>query len=135
MLKEFKEFAMKGNLIDLAVAFVMGAAFTKVTSAFIDGMIMPVVGMIQGKDLKDWKIRLKPATIVDGKETVAEVAIKYGTFITVTVEFLIVAFVMFLVIKTINKMKATEPAPAPAPVEPTTQEKLLMEIKELLKNK
>lgn len=133
MLKEFKEFAMKGNLIDLAVAFVMGAAFTKVTSAFIDGMIMPVVGMIQGKDLKDWKIRLKPATIVDGKETVAEVAIKYGTFITVTVEFLIVAFVMFLVIKTINKMKATEPAPAP--VEPTTQEKLLMEIKELLKNK
>ena len=133
MLKEFKEFAMKGNLIDLAVAFVMGAAFTKVTSAFIDGMIMPVVGMIQGKDLKDWKIRLKPATIVDGKETVAEVAIKYGTFITVTVEFLIVAFVMFLVIKTINKMKATEPAPAP--VEPTTQEKLLMEIKELLRNK
>ncbi len=133
MLKEFKDFAMKGNLIDLAVAFVMGAAFTKVTSAFIDGMVMPIVGMIQGKDLKDWKIQLKPATMVDGKETVAEVAIKYGTFITVTIEFLIVAFVMFLIIKTINKMKAAEPAPAPT--EPTTQEKLLMEIKELLKSK
>ncbi len=132
MLKEFKEFAMKGNLIDLAVAFVMGAAFTKVTSAFIDGMIMPIVGMIQGKDFKEWVIELKPKTMVDGKE-VAAVAIKYGTFITVTIEFLIVAFVMFLVIKAMNKMKAVEPAPAP--VEPTTQEKLLMEIKELLKNK
>ncbi len=132
MLKEFKEFAMKGNLIDLAVAFVMGAAFTKVTSAFIDGMIMPIVGMIQGKDFKEWVIELKPKTMVDGKE-VAAVAIKYGTFITVTIEFLIVAFVMFLVIKAMNKMKAVEPVPAP--VEPTTQEKLLMEIKELLKNK
>jgi large conductance mechanosensitive channel len=133
MLKEFKEFAMKGNLIDLAVAFVMGAAFTKVTSAFIDGMIMPIVGMIQGKSFHEWKQVLKPAVVVDGKETAAEVAIKYGTFITVTVEFLIVAFVMFLVIKAMNKMKTVEPAPAP--VEPTTQEKLLMEIKELLKNK
>ncbi len=124
---------MKGNLIDLAVAFVMGAAFTKVTNAFIEGMIMPIVGMIQGKDLKAWTLPLKDAVIVNGKETVAEVSIKYGTFITVTIEFLIVAFVMFLVIKAMNKMKAVEPAPAP--VEPTTQEKLLMEIKELLKNK
>ena len=132
MLKEFKEFAMKGNLIDLAVAFVMGAAFTKVTSAFIDGMVMPIVGMIQGRDFKEWVIELKPKTMVEGKE-VAAVAIKYGTFLTVTIEFLIVAFVMFLLIKAMNKMKATEPAPAPA--EPTTQEKLLMEIKELLKNK
>ena len=135
MLKEFKEFAMKGNLIDLAVAFVMGAAFTKVTSAFIEGMVMPVVGLIQGVDFSKAVLPLKAATKdADGKD-VAAVVVKYGAFITVTIEFLIVAFVMFLAIKAINKMKAEEPAPVPAPVEPTTQEKLLMEIKELLKNK
>lgn len=134
MLKEFKEFAMKGSLVDMAVAVVMGMAFGKVTSAFIDGMVMPAIGMIQGKSFNDWVIELKPKTMVDGKE-VAAVAIKYGTFITVTIEFLIVALVMFLVIKAINNMKKAEPAPVVPPAEPTVQEKLLMDIKELLKNK
>ncbi len=131
MFKEFKEFAMKGSLIDLAVGFVMGAAFTKVTSAFIDGMVMPLVGMIQGKDLSDWKFVLKAAeTGADGKETAAEVAIKYGSFLTATIEFLIVAFVMFLVIKSINKMKKQAP---PAPAGPSSTDKLLMEIRDSLK--
>lgn len=133
MIKEFKEFAMKGNLIDLAVGFVMGAAFTKVTTSFINGMIMPLVGMIQGKDFNDWKWVLKPAQIAaDGKEATAEVAVKYGTFITVTIEFVIVAFVMFMLIKGINKMKKKEETIA-APPEPTQTEILLTEIRDALK--
>jgi large conductance mechanosensitive channel len=126
MLKEFKEFAMKGNLIDLAVGFVMGAAFTKVTGAFIEGMIMPLVGMIQGKDLTEWEYVLKPAA-----GDAAAVSIKYGTFLTVTIEFIIVAFVMFLVVKGINKMKKDQPAPAPSG--PTPDQQLLSEIRDLLK--
>ncbi|MBX2930728.1 MAG: large-conductance mechanosensitive channel protein MscL [Chitinophagaceae bacterium] len=130
MLKEFKEFAMKGNLIDLAVGFVMGAAFTKLTSAFIDGMVMPLVGMIQGKDLSDWKFVLKEASTENGT---AEVAIKYGTFLSVTIEFIIVAFVMFMVIKAINRLKKKEEAAPAAPAEPSSTDKLLMEIRDSLK--
>ena len=117
MIKEFREFAMKGNLVDLAVGFVMGAAFTKLTSAFIDGMVMPVIGLIQGKDLSEWKKVLKPAEIgPDGKVIAAEVSIKYGTFLSGVLEFLIVAFVMFLVVKAINRLKKKqEVAPAAAP--------------------
>jgi large conductance mechanosensitive channel len=126
MLKEFKEFAMKGNLIDLAVGFVMGAAFTKVTGAFIEGMIMPLVGMIQGKDLTEWQYVLKPA-----EGDAAAVSIKYGTFLTVAIEFIIVAFVMFLVVKAINKMKKAQPAPPPSG--PTPDQQLLSEIRDLLK--
>lgn len=134
MLKEFKEFAMKGNLIDLAVGFVMGAAFTKLTTAFIDGMVMPVIGLLQGKDLSDWKYVLKPAqTGADGKVVAAEVSIKYGTFISVAIEFIIVAFVMFLVVKAINKLKRKqEQIPAAAP-EPSLTDKLLMEIRDAVK--
>jgi large conductance mechanosensitive channel len=130
MLKEFKDFAMKGNLIDLAVGFVMGAAFTKVTNAFIGGMVMPLVGLIQGKDLKDWKLVLKDAVMENGKEKTAEVSIKYGDFISLTMEFLIVAFVMFLVVKAVNKLKKKkEEEPTP----PTKSEELLTEIRDLLK--
>lgn len=133
MLKEFKEFAMKGNLIDLAVGFVMGAAFTKVTGAFINGVVMPFVGLLQGKDLSQWKFVLKEVSKgADGNE-VAEVAVKYGDFISVTIEFIIVAFVMFLVVKTINKMKKEEAAVPAPPAEPSAQEKLLTEIRDLLK--
>ena len=130
MLKEFKEFAIKGNLTDLAVGFVMGAAFTKLTNAFIQGMIMPLVGLVQGKNLSDWKIVLKDAQTENGKEVAAEVAIRYGDFISTFIEFLIIAFVMFLVVKTINKLKKQkEEAPAPPPA----QEVLLTEIRDLLK--
>lgn len=133
MLKEFKEFAMKGNLIDLAVGFVMGAAFTKVTGAFIQGVVMPIVGLIQGKDMSEWKYIMKER-VVDGAgvETAPEVAIRYGEFIGLTIEFIIVAFFMFLVVKGINRMKKKkEEAPA-APAGPS-QEDLLTEIRDLLK--
>jgi len=132
MLKEFKEFAMKGNLIDLAVGFVMGAAFSKLTGAFINGIVMPLVGLLQGKDMSVWKLVIKPAvTDATGTETAAEVAVMYGTLIGVTIEFIIVAFVMFLVVKAVNKMKKAEPAPPPAG--PSAEETLLSEIRDLLK--
>src|SRR5205809_5660731 len=105
MIKEFKEFAMKGNLVDLAVGFVMGAAFTKLTTSFIDGIVMPFIGLLQGKDLSEWKLLLKPAHLDETGKEVAEVSVKYGAFISVTLEFIIIASVMFLVVKAINRLK------------------------------
>ena len=134
MIKEFKEFAMKGSLIDLAVAFVMGAAFTKLTTTFIDNLVMPLVGLIQGKDLSDWKLVLKPESMNDKGKKIAEVAIKYGDFISAFIQFIIITFVIFLVVKAINKMKKKEEAIATAPAEPTPTEKLLIEIRDALIN-
>ncbi len=132
MLKEFKEFALKGNLVDLAVGFVMGAAFTRLTTAFIQGIIMPPFGLILGKDLKEWKIVLKDAVVENGKEVSAEVSIKYGEFITVAIDFVIVAFVMFLLVKAVNALKRKK---AEEPTPPPIQEVLLAEIRDLLKEK
>jgi large conductance mechanosensitive channel len=129
MVKEFKEFALKGNLVDMAIAFVMGGAFGKVTSSFIDGMVMPLVSMLTGGvNFNDMKHVLKAA---EGDN--AEVAVKYGSFITVAIEFLVIAFVMFLVIKAINKMKKKEAEAPAAPPEPSSTDKLLSEIRDALK--
>lgn len=135
MLKEFKDFAMKGNLIDMAVAFVMGAAFGKIVSAFIQGMVMPIVGMITaGVDFSSLKVVLSEAKVDEnGKEIAAEAAIQYGEFITVSIDFVLVAFVMFMLVKAANnakKQEAAAPAPPPAPTE---DQKLLTEIRDLLK--
>lgn len=135
VIREFKEFAMKGNLIDMAVAFVMGAAFTKLVSSFIDGMVMPIVGKITaGVDFKSLKyVMSEEQKDASGKITAAEAAIKYGEFITICIDFILVAFVMFLVVKAINKAKkkqAAEPQPVPSPTE---EQKLLTEIRDLLK--
>lgn len=135
MLKEFKEFAMKGNLIDMAVAFVMGAAFTKLVTGFIQGMIMPLIGQVTaGVNFKDLKYVLSPAVMnEDGSVKSPGSAILYGEFITITIDFILVAFVMFMVVKAVNKMKRKkEEAPAPPP-EPTKEEILLTEIRDLLK--
>jgi large conductance mechanosensitive channel len=142
MFKEFKEFALKGNLIDLAVAFVMGAAFVKLSTAFIEDLIMPLVGKISGGiDFSNKFFGLSDGVtatnLVDAKKQGAVIA--YGNFITIAINFVIVAFVMFLVVKAINKAKKLalkEEAAAPAaPVEPTPEEKLLAEIRDLLKQK
>ena len=132
MFKEFKEFAMKGNLLDMAIGLVMGAAFTKLATAFTEGMVMPVVGkLIGGVDFKDLKLVIQEATKgADGKE-IAAVAIKYGEFINSCVDFLIIAFVMFMVVKAINTMRKDTAMVAPPP---TPQEVLLAEIRDLLKN-
>lgn len=133
-VKEFKDFAMKGNLIDMAVAFVMGAAFGRIVTGFIDGLVMPIVGKITaGVDFQSLKFILSEAQYdASGKLLVAEASIKYGAFITILIDFLLVAFFMFLVIKAMNKMKKKEAAIA-APPQPTKEEVLLTEIRDLLK--
>lgn len=137
-ISEFKEFAMRGNLVDMAIAFVMGGAFGKVVTAFVEKMFAPIVGTIMGGiDLNDKKIVLKEgiAEVKDAAGSVVtaavpELAIQWGAFITALIDFVIVAFAMFLVIKAMNKMK--KPKAAPAPTGPT-QEELLAEIRDLLK--
>ncbi|MGJ8548323.1 large conductance mechanosensitive channel protein MscL [Winogradskyella undariae] len=132
MLKEFKEFAMKGNLIDIAVGFVMGAAFKEVVTAFTGGIVSPLIGMIFDSDFKALRYQLKEGTLNDAGEMVGDVFLEYGTFLTNVIDFIIVAFVMFLVVKGVNNMKKKEePAPA-APAGPTELD-LLKEIRDSLK--
>jgi large conductance mechanosensitive channel len=140
-IKEFKDFAMRGNLIDFAVGVVVGGAFGKVTTAFVDGMVMPIVGkLIGGVDFSDLKFKIQDGSkeIMDasGKlatKEVPEIFISYGAFISTVIDFIVVAFVMFLVIKGMNKMKKADEAAPAAPPAPSTQEVLLGEIRDLLK--
>ena len=130
-IKEFKDFAMKGNLVDIAVAFVMGGAFGKVVTSFTEGIVSPLIGMIGGADLSKNMYELKPAVLdTAGKVVTEAVAIKWGDFVTAIINFIIVAFVMFLVIKAINSMKKKEEA---APAGPSSTDALLMEIRDSLK--
>jgi large conductance mechanosensitive channel len=130
-LKEFKDFAMKGNLVDIAVAFVMGGAFGKVVTSFTEGIVSPLIGMIGGADLTKNMIILKPAVYdAAGKVVTEAVALKWGDFATAIINFIIVAFVMFLVIKGINSMKKKEEA---APAAPSSTDQLLMEIRDAVK--
>lgn len=134
MIKEFKEFALKGNLVDMAIAVVMAGAFGKVVNAFIDGMVMPAVGVLSGgKNFNDFVFTLKEASKDEAGKDVAAVVIKYGSFITITIEFLIVAFVMFMVIKAMNAAKKKEAEAPAAPPAPTATETLLAEIRDSLK--
>ncbi|MEZ4910649.1 MAG: large conductance mechanosensitive channel protein MscL [Saprospiraceae bacterium] len=132
MLKEFRDFAMRGNLIDVAVGLVIAGAFGAVTAAFVDGIFMPIVGQIfQLGDLNAAKVVLSPAIVdpVSGEVTKPESAILYGKLIGTIINFIIVAFIMFLIIKAMNRLKKQE---APAPAGPS-QEELLSEIRDLLK--
>ena len=132
MLKEFKEFALKGNLVDIAIGFVMGAAFKQVVTSFTGGIVSPLIGLAFKADFKDLKWIAREA---DTSSNISEVAVLYGDFITNIIDFIIVAFVMFIIIKGINATKKKE-APV-APVVPTgpTQEELLAEIRDLLAKK
>lgn len=133
MLKEFKEFAMKGNLVDIAVGFVMGAAFKQVVTSFTGGIVSPLIGLIFNADFKSLKVELKEAvTNAAGEVTTEAVYLEYGTFLTHVIDFIIVAFVMFIMVKGINKMKKKEEPAPEAPAGPT-QEELLAEIRDLLK--
>lgn len=139
MFKEFKEFALKGNLVDTAIAFVMGAAFGKVVTAFVEKCFAPITGLLLGGiNLADKKLVMKEAIAevkdASGAITIPaspELAIEWGSFITAGIDFLVVAFVMFMIIKAMNKMKKEEPA---APAGPTT-ESLLGDILGELKKK
>ena len=134
MMSEFREFAMKGNVVDLAVGVVIGAAFGKIVSALVDGVIMPVISVLTGGiDFSKAAFVLKDAVIgPDGKETAAAVAIKYGAFVQTIIDFTIVAFVLFLVIKAMNRLKRAEEA-APTPAAPPEDVVLLREIRDLMK--
>lgn len=132
-IKEFKEFAMRGSVVDLAVGVVIGGAFGKIVTSLVNDVIMPPIGYITGGiDFSDMKYILEPADEANG---IAETAIAYGTFINVIIQFLIVAFCIFLVIKGINSLKRKEEAPPAAPPEPSKEEVLLTEIRDLLKAK
>lgn len=139
LLNEFKTFAMRGNVIDMAVGVIIGGAFGKIVSSLVNDVIMPPVGvLIGGVDFKDLAITLKKATIdANGVETAPAVTLNYGMFLQNTFDFLIIAFVIFLMIKGLNalmkKKKETAPAPAPAKPQPTEDQKLLAEIRDLLK--
>lgn len=132
MLKEFKDFAMKGNLVDIAVAFVMGAAFNKVVTSFTAGIVSPLIGLIFNSDFNDLKYVITPGVTDESGTVTGEIAVLYGSFLTSLIDFIIVAFVMFMIIKAISKMKKKEEE-APAPPAGPTQEELLIQIRDLLK--
>ncbi|MFV0593687.1 MAG: large-conductance mechanosensitive channel protein MscL [Draconibacterium sp.] len=143
MLKEFKSFAMKGNVLDLAVAVIIGGAFGKIITSFVNDVLMPPIGLLLGNaDFKNLKVILKEGSeaVMNGDQVVTpavtEVAVKYGAFINTVLDFIIVAFSIFLVIKAFNKMKKKEAAaPPPAPPAPSKEEVLLTEIRDILKEK
>ena len=137
---EFKEFAMKGNVVDMAIGVVIGAAFGKITTSLVNDVIMPLISRITGGvDFSAWKWVLKAAEVDEtGAETAAEIAVNYGSFIAVVLDFLIIALVLFMVVKAINKLrtigkKPEEPAEEEEPA--PTSEELLTEIRDLLKDK
>jgi large conductance mechanosensitive channel len=131
--REFREFIARGNVIDLAVGVIIGAAFGKITSSLVEQVVMPPIGLLLGRvDFSQLKIVLQPA---DPTRKLAEVAIQYGAFLNTIIQFLIVAFVVFLLIKLISSMRRQEAAaPAPPPA-PTPTETLLGEIRDLLKTR
>ena len=132
MISEFKAFIARGNVMDLATAVVIGAAFGKIVTALVDGIVMPIVGAAMGGvSVSDWKHVLTPAQAdAAGKEVAAEVAIKYGMFIQTVIDFLIIAFVIFLVLRAYNRMRTPAEAPPAAPAEEVL---LLREIRDSLK--
>ncbi len=140
LVKEFKEFAMRGNVVDLAVGIIIGGAFGKIVSSVVADVIMPPIGLLLGGvKFTDLKIMLTdPVVDAAGVITKQAVSINYGNFIQALVDFLIIAFAIFMMIKAMNSMKKKQeeaPAEAPAPPAPTNEEVLLAEIRDLLKNK
>lgn len=137
MLSEFRQFAMRGNVVDLAVGVIIGGAFGKIVSSFVADVLMPPIGvLLGGTDFTSLKIILKNKVMEADKVVSQAVTINYGNFVQVTIDFLIIAFSIFMMIKLINSMNKKEvPAQAPPapPAEPSNEEKLLTEIRDLLK--
>ena len=137
MLEEFKKFAMRGNVVDLAIGVVIGAAFGAIVASMVGDLIMPVIGAVTGGlDFSNYYLPLNSAVktglpLADAKKAGAVLA--YGNFVTATLNFLIIAFVLFIVIQGINRMKRKEETQPATPAVPTTSEKLLTEIRDLLK--
>lgn len=137
IVQEFKQFAMRGNVVDMAVGIIIGAAFGKIVTSMVSDMIMPPIGLLLGgANFNDLKLTLKPASVNPTTGAAVDaVTLNYGSFLQVTFDFIIVAFAIFMMIKAMNTLKKKEEAkPAPAPT-PSQQELLLMEIRDLLKGK
>ncbi len=129
MVKEFKDFAMRGNVVDMAIGIVLGAAFGKIVSTFVSSVLMPPIGLLLGGvDFSQLMIVLKEAT-----EEAETVAISYGTFLNTVIDFVIIAFAIFMVVRAMNKMKKKEEEKPAPPPEPTKEEVLLTEIRDALK--
>ena len=142
MLKDFKSFAMRGNVLDLAVAVIIGAAFGKIITSFVNDVLMPPIGLLLGNtDFSNLKVVLKEGSeaVMNGDQVVtpavAEVAIKYGTFVNTIIDFLIVAFAIFMVVRAFMKLKKKEEVKPAAPPAPSKEEVLLTEIRDILKEK
>ncbi len=137
MLKEFKEFALKGNLVDLAVAFIIGVAFSGLVQSVVNDIIMPIIGVITGGvDFSELYIQLAgepQSTLAAAREAGATLA--YGNFITLLINFLIVAWVLFLIVKAMNRLQRKQEAAPPPPAPPPREEVLLEEIRDLLAKK
>ena len=136
MLKEFKEFIMKGNVLDLAVAVIIAGAFGLIVSSFTKDVLMPPIGLAMGGvDFSELEMVLQPEVLdAAGEVTQAKVAIRYGNFIQTIIDFLIIAFVIFMIVRTYNKMTAEEVEEAPAPPPGPSAEDLLTEIRDLLRS-
>ncbi|MCE5279854.1 MAG: large-conductance mechanosensitive channel protein MscL [Planctomycetaceae bacterium] len=135
-IDEFKAFALRGNVVDMAVGIIIGVAFGKIVTSLVNNVIMPPLGWITGGlDFSSYKVVLKrAATDAAGKPT-AEVAISYGVFVNTVVEFIIIALAVFVMVKMVNRLWRKPPAPAPAAPPATKQELLLTEIRDILKTK
>jgi len=136
VLKEFKEFAIKGNVIDMAVGVVIGGAFGKIVGSLVTDIIMPPIGLLLGKvDFTNLFLNLSGTPVASLAEAKAKglATLNYGVFLNTTFEFLIIAFTIFMVIKQINRLKREAPPAPAAPPEPSNEEKLLAEIRDLLK--
>ncbi len=134
MMQEFKEFALKGNVMDMAVGIIIGASFKTIVSSLVDDVIMPPVGLAMGgMDFSKLSFPLATTTLEDG--TLETVAINYGAFIQTAFDFVILAFVIFMMVRAINNMRKEEEAVPEAPAEPPKEEVLLTEIRDLLKTK
>ena len=136
MLKEFREFAMKGNVVDLAVAVIIGAAFGAIVNSMVADIIMPIIGAVTGGlDFSNYYTGLSSqvtaANLADAKKQGAVLA--WGNFLTLTLNFIIIAWVLFIVVRLMNSLKKKEPAAPAAPPEPSDEVKLLTEIRDLLK--
>jgi large conductance mechanosensitive channel len=135
MLKEFKEFAMRGNVVDLAIGVIIGAAFGKIVTSLVNDVLMPPIGLLLGNvDFSNLFLNLNGSfETVEAATTAGAPIVKYGLFINTVIDFVIVAFVIFLVVKGINRLKRKEEAAPPAPPAPSAEEKLLTDIRDILK--
>lgn len=134
LMKEFKQFAMRGNVVDMAVGIIIGAAFGKIVSSLVNDVIMPPIGLLLGGvNFTDLRITIKPASVNDAGVIIKAVTLNWGNFVQVIFDFLIVAFAVFMLIKGINSLKKKEEETPAAPALPTKEEELLSEIRDLLK--